>query len=352
MNHPIFRNKVFLLIYLVLWLGIILAHTLFVFFSYKISFQAVITDSITFNILFLLFGFSLWFPVRYHNSKSSIASRIAQFFITAIVVLIIWFALSFILCRVLNPNNKEYLLFLAKSIPWRFLFGMCFYSILILVYYLFIYYDNLSEQTNTEIRLRETIKEAELTLLKSQINPHFLFNSLNSVSSLTITDPEKAHEMIIKLSDYLRYSISFAKNEMISLKQELENIVRYLDIEKTRFGSRLEYHINIEDKCIEAKLPAMILQPLYENTIKHGVYESTEPIIVKTDIHSINNGIQIILSNNFDPNAKPAKGSGIGLRNIHERLRIIYHNDQLLQTRIHLGHIFEVQLNIPLNESK
>jgi len=159
----------------------------------------------------------------------------------------------------------------------------------------------------------------------------FLFNSLNSISSLTITNPEKAHEMIIKLSGFLRYSLAHDPNNLIPLRQEIENMESYIAVEKIRFGDKLIFENNISEQCQGHKVPFLILQPLIENAIKHGVYESMEPITVAVSCQKLDeNKIEIIIENGFDPNTIPRKGTGTGIKNIKDRLKIIYQLSDLL----------------------
>ena len=138
-------------------------------------------------------------------------------------------------------------------------------------------------------------------MLRSQINPHFLYNCLNSVSSLTITDPDKAREMIIKLSDFMRYALSKKDEQPVSFRSELENLRFYLDIEKVRFGDRLSFDEKIDEKCLETQMPVMLLQPLYENAVKHGVYESTECVRITTEGKLTEGYLEITISDNYDP---------------------------------------------------
>jgi LytS/YehU family sensor histidine kinase len=215
-----------------------------------------------------------------------------------------------------------------------------------MIYYVIIYYNDLQKKLENEARLNEIVKDSELNLLKAQINPHFLFNSLNSVSSLTMSNPVKAQEMVIKLSDFLRYTISRDKEKLSTLNSELENTRRYLDIEQVRFGSRLEYEFRIDDRCLSLEMPVMILQPLFENAVKHGVYESTGKVTISTTGELFEGYMQIVITNNFEPGAPSKKGAGIGLKNIRERLKLIYRNEQLLETRV-VGNLFGATLIIP-----
>jgi len=183
-------------------------------------------------------------------------------------------------------------------------------------------------------------------MLKSQINPHFLFNSLNSISSLTITNPEKARDMVIKLSDFLRYSVSTNTSRFTTLQNELANIQRYLEIEKVRFGDKLQFEFILEGTCKDHLIPIMLLQPLFENAIKHGVYESIEKVKIEMDCKYTSGYLEIVIWNDFDPNAHARKGTGLGLNNIRERLRLLYKTDTLLKTSVE-GTKFFVFLSLP-----
>ena len=213
-------------------------------------------------------------------------------------------------------------------------------------YYLLLSYRDLQEKTRNEAELKALVKETELNLLKSQINPHFLFNSLNSISSLTLTNPGKAQEMIIKLSEFLRHSINQKNEHLVPLKDEITHIQYYLDIEKIRFGDRIHYNFNIADFCDTCLVPPMLLQPLFENAIKHGVYESTEEVTIVFVCEVTNFGIRLSISNNFDPLALPRKGTKMGIKNIANRLKLLYQSDNLL-TITKTENFFKVEIVIP-----
>jgi len=227
--------------------------------------------------------------------------------------------------------------FFGQSLTWRFVIGIFYYSLLGLIYYLILYNENLQQKIKDEADLKALVWQAEVKALKNQINPHFLFNSLNSISSLTVTKPEKAREMIVKLSDLMRYSLKANPNNKTNVEDELQNIKRYLAIEKIRFGN---------ENCKDKLLPAMILQPLIENVIKHGVYESTGKIEINLDCEFKDNFLIINISNNFDSELLSSKSSGIGLTNIRQRLNLIYKRNDLLET-VTENDIFKVRLLIP-----
>jgi len=224
--------------------------------------------------------------------------------------------------------------------------GILYYWLIILVYYLLIYYRNMKISLVRESELKTLIREAELSSLKSQINPHFLFNSLNSISSLTMIHPEKAQEMIIKLSEFLRYSISNKDENLTTLLAELENVNRYIDIEKIRFGDRLQVMQKIDPDALELRLPGLILQPVIENAVKYSVYGLTGQTDIELICKSQPDVLFITLRNSYDPDADLKKGEGFGLQNIRNRLRIIYNRDDLMAVQKE-QRVFEIRIVIP-----
>jgi two-component system, LytTR family, sensor kinase len=346
-QHPILQHLRTSLIYFGIWILLAGIHFFLLNFYYGLSIQISVVDSLTFNIIYSILGLILWFAIRFAQPKNPSFSTLIIYQVTFLaVLLVIWAGSSYSLLKIFFPSQIQYLDFLDSSIPWRLISGSFYYFLLVLVYYLVIYYQNLQDKTRAEGRLNEMVRESELNLLKSQINPHFLFNSLNSISSLTITNPEQAREMTIKLSDFLRYSVSMGNNRFSTLGKEIEHIKKYLDIEKVRFGSKLQYNFNIDQECLDCEIPVMILQPLYENAVKHGVYESTGEITIQTNTRNVKGFLEILIINNFEPGAPSRKGTGIGLVNIRERMKLIYKDEQLLSTKVN-GNQFEVLLVLP-----
>ena len=346
-DHPVFKSTRFLGLYIMFWILAMGIHFFILYSFYDQSIEVAITDSLVFNALFAFFGFSLWFAVSFTKPTDSNLFNIAFNHLTSLtIIILIWISLGSYIARSII-QDAEYGYFFSESVPWRIISALFLYSIIVLIYYLVIYYRDLQERYENEIQLKETIVESELNLLKSQINPHFLFNSLNSISSLTVANGEKAREMIIKLSDFLRYTISKDNVRFSDLGKEIENVIRYLEIEKIRFGNKLQFGFEIEEKCRKQLIPIMILQPLYENAVKHGVYESTKTIFIKTICCMKEDHLLISITNNFEDNAALSrKGTGIGLKNIRDRLKLIYKHDQLLKTSKKKEE-FNVELYIP-----
>lgn len=347
MLHPIFYKTRNIIYYCIIWGVIAIAHAVILNHYYGYSHLIALSDSIIFNALFAVISIGLWYTVKYNTfDHKHIQDVIINHLGVALVSLTIWYFSGYFLLHELFNDRPEYLTFLNQSIPWRLASGLFFYAVTVLVYYLIISYRNLQEKIQNELELKSLVKETELNMLKSQINPHFLFNSLNSISSLTITNPSKAQEMIIKLSEFLRHSISHKEEQMVSMREEIEHIMRYLEIEKVRFGDRLHYDFRISDLCKDFPVPSMILQPIFENAIKHGVYESTEEVTIDFVCQPTPDGMLLKISNNFDPEAPPRKGNRMGIKNITNRLKLIYQYDDLLKVTKQ-EKTFEVELFLP-----
>jgi two-component system, LytTR family, sensor kinase len=346
-NHPVFHNVKSAITYLGMWVLIMGIHFFIFYFQYGFPFIISVTDSFLNNGIFSILGIPVWYVVRYSvPSRKTRFNLLFNHLTSLALIIVIWVSASYSILNSLFGTFTFYRTFLSSSIPYRIISGIFFYILLCLAYYLVMYNTNLQEKLKEEARLNELLKESELNMLRSQINPHFLFNSLNSISSLTISNPEKAREMLIKLSDFLRYSVSTSTTGFTSLEKEMTNIQRYLEIEKVRFGNKLEFGFKLDGDCKLHKIPAMLLQPLFENAIKHGVYESTEQVRIEMDCRFADDCLMIDLVNDFEPGPRSRKGAGVGLKNIRERLRLMYKSDTLMKTSVS-GNKFHVSLCLP-----
>jgi LytS/YehU family sensor histidine kinase len=343
-RHPFLNNPRLALFYGLFWLASALVMMLILVFANGLDYWAAIVEVISSIVVFAIVGAAIWYVVRFSTLENNSAVRILlSHFIAASIIVFINLYIGVIIIKLLNPVAMEWV---NLAFVNRIFGGYMMYIIYVIFFYAVNYYYSFKEKVLNEGKLLSLVKEAELHALKSQINPHFLFNSLNSISSLTMTNPARAQEMVINLSQLMRYSLKHDQSEKVSFKQELENNKLYLQIEKVRFGSKLEPVFEIDENCLKAEIPNMILQPLYENAIKYGVYEATEPVEIKTVARCNSELLQITISNPYDANVKSKKGEGIGLRNIRDRLQIIFGNPYLLKLEDNKKE-FTVTLTIP-----
>jgi two-component system LytT family sensor kinase len=262
-------------------------------------------------------------------------------------------ALTSLCCMVLKwilklvfSADAGYLNFLDQSMPVRFIFSLLTISFITVLYWLL---NTLLEQKETEKRKSDNeqlMKEAELTKLRQQLQPHFLFNSLNSISALIITKPIEARKMTQQLSDFLRGTLK-KEDQLVKLNEELEHLKLYLDIEKVRFGHRLNIEFSAEPESLEYKLPALLLQPIVENAIKFGLYDITEDVTISISAVISASFLKIEIRNPFDGETNRTKqGVGFGLSSVQRRLYLLYMRQDLLHTE-QQGNIFITTLKIP-----
>jgi hypothetical protein len=194
---------------------------------------------------------------------------------------------------------------------------------------------------------RSLARDAELQALRMQINPHFLFNSLHSIAALATQDGARAREMCIRLSDFLRNSLALTGRENIPLSEELALARSYLTVEQVRFGARLKIVEDIEDTCESCSIPALLLQPLVENAIKHGIAGMIEAGEIRLSARRRDGQVAITVENAFDPDAPPPTKLGIGLAHIRRRLDVRYGDRAHFEAAPIDPGLFRVSLRFP-----
>ena len=211
------------------------------------------------------------------------------------------------------------------------------YVTAITVYYIIRYIETIREKENEKTKLAIANNQMQMALLKSQINPHFLFNTLNSISTLMGTDKIKARKMMSMLSDVIRYALDSNDLPAISLSEELEFIRNYISIQQVRFGERLAFREDIDKECLSLKLPPMVLQPLVENSVKHGISPKEEGGIITLRIKRDKEWVNIELNDNgvgiHNNSEYETSQSGVGLKNSDERLKNMFDYRSRLKTK-------------------
>jgi hypothetical protein len=189
-------------------------------------------------------------------------------------------------------------------------------------------------------------RDAQLYALRMQINPHFLFNSLHSIAALTTQDGVRAREMCVRLSDFLRSSLGLGDRESIPLREELALARSYLEVEHVRFGARLVVREEVQDACQECSIPALLLQPLVENAVKHGIAGMVEGGVIRLAVERSGDRVHIAVENAFDPDAVPAGRLGVGLAHVRRRLQVQYGEAADFEAGTREG-IYRVELRFP-----
>ena len=194
-------------------------------------------------------------------------------------------------------------------------------------------------------------RESQLKALKAQVNPHFLFNSLNSISALTAINPAEAREMCIRLADFLRTSLRLGERVTIPLAEELGLTRMYLDVEQVRFGGKLRVVEDVNPACSNCTVPALVIQPLVENAVKHGLAMMDEGGEIRMSVQHEQDRMRFTISNPYDPEAPSTGRNGIGLRNIRERLEAFYGSAARLDIHVE-ERLYQVTMTIPVRMHK
>ncbi len=224
--------------------------------------------------------------------------------------------------------------------------GFILYCMLAVAQYLAIEFHKARAAERRELESQLTVQGAELRMLRTQIDPHFLFNSLNSISALTSANPAKAREMTLQLADFFRHTLGLEAHRKVTLEAEVKLLTHFLAIEKVRFGARLQFETDIAPDAMTCLLPPMILQPLLENAVKHGIGHLPEGGVVRLRAARAGSILHVRVQNDVDEDLPPAAGTGIGLVNVRQRLAIQYgHQASVNWTRDKSS--FQVALALP-----
>jgi two-component system sensor histidine kinase AlgZ len=230
--------------------------------------------------------------------------------------------------------------------PVLFGVGVLLYLLSVLLHYALMAAEAGRQAEKREDEARVLARDAELKALRAQVNPHFLFNSLNSISALTSVDPAKARDMCILLSEFLRTTLGLGEKASIRLEEELSLIRSFLAVEKVRFGERLCVQESVEAECLGLLVPPLLLQPLVENAVAHGIGNLLEGGIIRVEARLAGDVLVILVANSFDPESTRARRNGLGLANVRKRLETRYGDGGVLRVRSE-GEQFEVEIALP-----
>jgi LytS/YehU family sensor histidine kinase len=233
--------------------------------------------------------------------------------------------------------------------------GIIGYLILIFLlvaamHYVIITFEQSQEAERHTLELQVLAQDAELRALRAQIDPHFLFNSLNSISALTASDPAKARSMTIMLGNFFRKSLDLSAKKYILLDEELNLISEFLTIEQVRFGARLRIEQEVEEECRKIPIPPLLLQPLVENAVRHGIAHLLDGGAVRVLCASTGQQLVVQIENPVDPDRPKHKGTGLGLKNVRSRLDTIYGNNARVDVE-ETNEYFRVKISFPIHRN-
>jgi two-component system, LytTR family, sensor histidine kinase AlgZ len=351
--HPILARPGYLAAYIAIWipLGALLAGLLALqgVFGWVDASLVAIPLSISFGFLSL----SAWYvtggsPVERTGAlRVAVTATAASFLSSALWLLIarawLWLIASFM-------ARGEIAAAFRAAAPTLFAFGFLLYLLAMAVSYLAAAFAVSRDAERRGLELQVLAREAELRALRSQLDPHFLFNSLQSISALTSVDPAAARRMCLLLAEFLRETLALGSRDRIALSAELALVRKFLSVEQVRFGDRLQIEIGSAGEGADAfLLPPLLLQPLVENAVTHGVAHVLEGGTVRVRAERRVAGLSITVDNPCDRDRPAGRGTGLGLRNVRERLASAYGGDAYLTAEERDGR-FVVNVEIPSDE--
>lgn len=352
--HPFFAERQRLLIYLAGWLAIGLLLATLVALPGDLNWFIALAYAIPLSLVYAFVCLSAWylcwsFPLQ----KTGLVKLLLVYSFSASISSSLWLLLSNGWSWALSQLFFSDVLGDRPVAEMQMLFGIgvVLYLLAVAVHYLIITFEASRDAERRSLELKLLAQEAELKALRAQIDPHFLFNSLNSISALTTQSPESARRMTLLLSDFLRRSLKYGAQDQIPLQQELSLIQNFLEIEQVRFGQRLRIEQIVDEESQHCLVPPLLLQPLIENAINHGIAHLIEGGTIKLQATRLGTRLTIHIENPTDPDRPKSRGSGFGLENVRKRLRTLYNSDARLDTKESMN-IFYTELSLPAVEPR
>lgn len=347
--HPLLKSFKHILALVASWLpvvaGLAYLHTILAKATYKEAF--ILLGPVM--ILELFIFLSIWYVCKSTPlSKSNLGSFLLRHVTTIIVMNAIWLHISMLYSELLNISLKTTIYREQFDIifPVLMVIGFFLYFLAAMLSYLLLALEQAKVAEQEALQNQLIASQAELRFLKSTIHPHFLFNSLTALGALTRKSADKAQEVCLHLAEFLRYSLAFSKQEMVSVKEELDHINNYLSVEKMRLGHRLQTNFKLDDSLLNEQILSFSLQPLIENAIKHGIEPSMESGEILLILKKVDDYIFIHISNPANSVEVNAGSTKHGLQNLKLRLNKIYNDDAKIL--VHKGEsAFSVKLYLP-----
>lgn len=229
--------------------------------------------------------------------------------------------------------------------------GLLIYSLIVFASQAYLRNKKFADEQQKASMLKSQLVQAQLQALKMQLQPHFLFNTLNSISSLVLKNPTQAQTMIAKLGDFLRMTLDFNENQMVLLREELRFLRSYLEIEQTRFSEKLQVVFDVREDVINAVVPHLALQPIVENSVKHGISQMTEGGKIEIIAQKFGDKLQLQVKDNGNNNgfAQTEEKNKTGISNVKARLKHLYGEDFSFEMAGENGKGMTVTITIPLS---
>lgn len=343
--HPIFKSRSGLMAYLAAWIPLGLLFDFVICVTGHLTAPQSLAFTVPLIVVLACVCLSAWFVCR---SLPIRTTRFGRLILQHVMAAMLASTLVMILMQIWIASIGRWI----PSVQFWFRSAAPVLAVMVFLVFLLsvaLHYVLLALESSQ--RAEVLSREAELKALKAQINPHFLFNSLNSISALTSIDPAKAREMCVRLSDFLRNSLRLGERASVPFSEELALTKTYLDVEQVRFGSRLKVKHDLDPGCERCDVPPLLVQPLVENAIKHGIATLTEGGEIEFSVRKQHDSLRITVENPFDPDAPAARKTGFGLVNVRNRLQARYGADGKMDIQID-DHRYRVMLSFPYVETR
>jgi hypothetical protein len=352
--HPVFSRKGALGPYLAVWVPLagILAAVLAL--PGQVSWSEALALAVPLALLYAVIGLSTWYVCRAAPLGIAGLLRLVTTHLVAAVALSgLWLGLGWGAVSLLTqvPALADLPDRLAPGMPVLWAVGILFYLLSAAGHYLLVAFEASGAAERREGELRLQAREAELRALKAQVNPHFLFNSLNSISSLAGSDAGRAREMCVLLSDFLRMSLGLGERDRVTLGEELDLAGTFLGVEKVRLGPRLTVEMDVEDGCRTCPVTPLLLQPLVENAVIHGIAGLAEGGLLRIEARRAGDRLRLVVENPYDPGRPARRGGGLGLDNVRRRLAARYGGDARMEVEAADGR-YRVALHLPVRRGE
>jgi len=325
--HPLLVSGAALALYVAGWVPLAALLVYVLEASGNLGWTASIAIAVPACTVYAFICLTPWYVVRMMPLRETRVSRIllstfAAGIVSSIILVAVARASAVALSRVgaFEAVDQRF----RPHTPLVFGMGVLLYLLSAGMHYVLGSAEESREALDREMQALVVARDAELKALKAQINPHFLFNSLNSISALTAIDAAAARDMCIRLSDFLRISLRMGERESVPLSEELALAKSYLGVEQVRFGARLQVEQDIEAGCQGCLLPPLLLQPLVENAVKHGIASMVEGGAIRIAARMNGSDLRITIENPFDPAGASAAKNGLGLEIVKRRLAARY----------------------------
>lgn len=322
--HPILINRTRMLVYLAIWVAFGLLLSTVMMFGGKAPAAWSLEFAIPLAVLLGLQSLPYWYLVQALPPDTTPTHRIMLiWFGASLISLAIWLGLSYEWAQLLLPAGTDYPDSARAAAPVLIFAGGIAITLAILCNYLMWAFQRSREAERHALELQVLAREAELKSLRAQLDPHFLFNSLNSVAALIGNDTQAARHMCFLMAQFFRKSLTLGREKAIPLAEEIALAETFLAIERVRFGERLRSKFEIADDVRDITVPPLMLQPLVENAVHHGVAHLLEGGEVNVSARRRDAFIELVVENPCDPDRPPSRGTGVGLVNVRSRIETL-----------------------------